>query len=588
MSSGNTHSNKCFEVTPELKKRWGRMEALDRYKAKKREAEKASPESIAKASEARCKANASSGRLLRHRRQKFHKKYGAAKYLDYYVPLLNEFGYDLAGVKIHVPDEDSDCDDADSGGHTFPPASFIYCSLPFYPSANFRGAVAHDKHSGLIWWLVCRGPGRGMYDTKVAAQAVLNGFAAHEVLQGFDRRKDARKGWQKACYHMHAWRTRSWHHVHACTQTKCDEHSSRPLGTEGARFPLTMPVATRSTETGAADVTSGGATERDVKPKVAEHNIKPKHEQRDVMPKLKLEATIRFDSKQKRTTCASPPSPPTRNVRACQDTSPSADNRPLSLYADVPDSESGDEMPPPVLCPAITQGEDFDMERDNIPLRYSLGAHIDCSLDGSTGPPSSISLSHSSSSSFTRPVPTDPSISTRLPPCRVYRQQQNTAVCSASAHPTTAASAPRTRAPTVPASARPTTAARGPPTASLVASTNRAAAPAAVSSSAASTQQHGFYVIEHTRVLHNDRAAAMAMADENGFCIFLQLDDAIEAAVIHAQFTGVAQVRSLISRATGLIFSDAQRAFENAGPAGVTVYEGNDEQTHNLCQRYMN
>ncbi|KAJ7687749.1 hypothetical protein B0H17DRAFT_1136104 [Mycena rosella] len=283
MSSGNTHSNKRFEVTPELKKRWGRMEALDRYEAKKHEVEKARPESIAKASEARCKADASFREM--HHRRKFHKKYRAAKYLDYYVPLLNKFGYDLAGVKIHVPDED------------------------------------------------------------------------------------------------------------------------------------------------------------------------------------------------------------------------------------------------------------FYMEGDDTPPWYSLGAHMDCSLDSSTRPPSSISLSHT---------------------------------------------------PNVPASAHPTVAARGLPTASSSASTNRAAAPAAASLSAASTQQHGFYVIERTRVLHNDRAAAMAMAGGNSFCIFLQLVNVIEAAVIQARFTGVARVHSLISRATGLIFSDAQSAFENAGPTGVTVYKGNDEQTHNLCQRYMN
>ncbi|KAJ7704552.1 hypothetical protein B0H17DRAFT_1126865 [Mycena rosella] len=558
MSSGNTHSNKRFEVTPELKKRWGRMEALDRYKAKKCEMEKASPESIAKASEARCKADASFREM--RRRRKFHKKYRAAKYLDYYVPLLNEFGYDLAGVKIHVPDEDSECDNADSGGHAFlmraknyrpldrlssPPASFIYCSLPFYPSANFRGAVAHDEHSSLTWWLVCRGPGRGMYDTKVAAQAALNGFAAHEVLQGFNRRKDARKGWQKACYHMHAWCTRSRHHAHPCTHTKCDEHGSRPPGTEGTRFPLATPIATCSTETGAADVKSGGAvhikdefkTEQDVKPKVAEHDIKPKLEHRDVMPKLKLEVTIRFDSKQKRATRASPPSSPTRNVRACQDTSPSADDRPLSLYADVRDSESGNEMPPPVPRPAVMQDE------DNIPLRYSLGAHINCTSPRVCHPVESTADS--------RTPPSAP------PPC-------------------TPQLPPPHRAPELPPSLPP----HAPP--------RLHAALAAASSSAASTQQHGFYVIERTRVLHNDRAAAMAMAGRNGFRIFLQLDNVIEAAVIQARFTGVARVRSLISRATGLIFSDAQSVFKNAGPAGVTVYEGNDEQTHNLCQRNMN
>ncbi|KAJ7614315.1 hypothetical protein B0H17DRAFT_1220592 [Mycena rosella] len=409
MSSGNTHSNKHFEVIPELKKRWGAF-------TRKHEAEKASPESIAKAR--RCVVAAPQ-------------------------PALSTALFPSTRVR------------------TFEEPSLM-TSIPASPGGLSAEVLA-------------------MGCTTQTAQAALNRFAAHEVLQGFDGRKDVRKGWQKVCYHMHAW----------CTPRLAS------TGHRGCMFPLTKPVATRSTETGAANITSGGAirvkdefkTKRDVKPKVAEHDIKPKLKQRDVMPKLELEATICFDSKQKRATRTSPPSPP-------------------------PVTKSGDEMPPPVLCPAVMQDEDFYMEGDDIPLWYSLGAHIDRSLDGSTGPPSSISLSHSSLFSFTRP--------------------QNTAVCTNSVNPATVASAPCTRAPTVPASARPTTAARGLPTASLSASTNRAAVPATASSSAASTQQHGFYVIERTRVLHNDRAAAMAMAGGNGFRIFLQLEDAIEAAVIQA------------------------------------------------------
>ncbi|KAJ7651890.1 hypothetical protein B0H17DRAFT_1147528 [Mycena rosella] len=281
MSSTEPQSKKLDEPTPEQIKEWGRTDALDRYQAKygawparqgkasnvmASRSKEENENSMKKALEDRRKSDAV------YREIKFVKKYGTSKYLNYYVPLLNEFNsYNLAGVKIKVPEVDEEQESHISEAEDrysvniqppdhlsvigidkvtrvtrdlshidyvtcVPRTSTLWRGLPpfpktttlvplyFYGSKSFLGQDAHNENSNRMWWLVYYGPGRGLYDRKQDAMENLHSRRPELTLEGFYLRIDTLRGWRLCCYHRHPKCDRQPFHGHACYTNACESH----------------------------------------------------------------------------------------------------------------------------------------------------------------------------------------------------------------------------------------------------------------------------------------------------------------------------------------------------------------------------